>query len=129
MNQNLSEQELRKAIQVQVFAQVAGQQVYNHGLGKAILINKKGIKHCISRRYPNTHQRILALPQLPELLMHAAYLGQEPDNHIPPRPGIFIHKFEIAHEVDGAKYNIWLYVRETPDMLNFYDLGVVDIIV
>lgn len=127
MNQDLSEQELRKRIQTQVFDQVADRVVSNPSLEVAILINRKGLKHCISRRYPNTHQRILALPHLPMLLTQADYLGREPDNHIPPRPGIFIHKFETTHDIDGTTYKVWLYVRETPDLVNFYDLGVVDI--
>lgn len=128
MTNKLTDKELRKTIQAQVFAEVADQKISNPGLNTSIVINRKGLKHCISRRYPNMHQRILALLQLPALLAQARYLRKEPDNHVPPRPGIFVHKLETTCEIEGILYDVWLYVRETPDLLNFYDLGVVDIV-
>ena len=119
--------ELRIALQTQAFERLAGVEVNHPALPKPILINRKGLKHCISRRYPNTHQRLLLLSEVPALLCKARYLGREADNHTPPRPGIFMHKFDTTHEIAGVAYGVWLYVRETPGFLIFYDLDVVDI--
>ncbi len=117
----------RRQLQARVLDTLSGTCVTHPALYKAIIINRKGVKHCISRRYPNTHLRTLALVDLPVILSKAVYLGKEADNHVPPRPGIFIHRFETRHELNGTVYLIWLYVRETPDLVNFYDLGVVDL--
>ena len=70
-------------------------------------------------------ERLLALPYVVELLAKAVYLSKEADNHVPPRPGIFVHRLQAVHQISGVSYAVWLYVRETPNLLHFYDLGIV----
>ena len=122
----MTEAELRKVIQQQVLQDLAGQEATHSSFAGVILINRKGLKHCISRRYNNPVARLLALPSAAELLTKATYLNKEADNHEPPRPGIFIHKLQAIHEIQGVSYNLWLYVRETPNSLHFYDLGIIE---
>ena len=127
MIENLLEAELRKAVEQQVLKELVGMEVVHTDFAIPVRINRKGLKHCVSRRYENSYQRLLALPSAIKLLAKATYLSKEADNHVPPRPGIFIHKLQTTHVIQGRLYGVWLYVRETPDLLNFYDLGVVDL--
>ena len=127
MNENLPEAELRKIIQQQVLHELVGMDVFHPNFPLPVRINRKGLKHCISRRYDNPRKRLLVLPSLPELLTKATYLSKEADNHIPPRPGILLHKLQTTHVIQSQLYGVWLYVREPPDLLNFYDMGVVDL--
>lgn len=125
MSENLPEAELRKAVEQQVLQELSGIEVLHASFLKPILINRKGLKHAISRRYNNPIECLLALPYVAELLAKAAYLSKEADNHVPPRPGIFMHRLQAIYELKGVSYTSWLYVRETPNSLHFYDLGIV----
>ena len=125
MSENLSDAELRKALAQQVLQELSGVEVLHPNFVTPILVNRKGLKHAISRRYDNPVERLLALPYITGLLAKAVYIGKEADNHLPARPGIFIHRLQAVHEIEEVSYSIWLYVRETPNSLHFYDLGVV----
>ena len=127
MSENLPEAELRRLIQQQVLHELADVEVFHPNLPLPVRINRRGLKHCISRRYDHPRERLLVLPSLPELLAKAGYISKEDDNHVPPRPGIFIHKLQTAHQIVGKLYGIWLYIHETHNSLNFYDLGVIEL--
>lgn len=104
---------------------IAGQQVRHSLLPKPVYLNWQGLKHCLASTSAEPFRQFAALRQLPQLLAGATYSHYEPDNHLPPRLGVGVHILYAACELNSEPYQVWLRVRETPDGLFFYDLGVV----
>lgn len=130
MDEQLPDRESDIVIQRQVLRQflqesVAGQQVQHPALPRIVNLNWQGLKHSLSSTSREPLRQFESLRQLPQILATAQYSRYEPDNHNPPRKGVGVHVLYADCEFEGQKYQVWLRIRETPDGLFFYDLGVV----
>ena len=104
--------------------EVANKKISHEQLPSEILFNRRGLKHCLSRKYPPyNRERLLLLPEAP-LLSKSVYDRKEADKHAENRPGVFVHVFYCSHVINEIECNIWLSVRETPAGLFFYDVGI-----
>ncbi len=115
----------RQQLRVWLQETVVGQQVKCLGFKRPVVLNWQGLKHCLSSTSAEPFRQFAALRQLPQLLAGATYSHYEPDNHLPSRLGVGVHILYAACELNSEPYQVWLRVRETPDGLFFYDLGVV----
>lgn len=115
----------RKKLSQELKENLSGKTITHSQLLQPVIFNWQGLKHCLSSTSIEPAKQFYALRQLPQLLVGARYSHYEPDSHTPPRTGVGIHILYASCDLIDDQYGVWLRVRETPDGLYFYDLGVV----
>ena len=98
--------------------EVVDKKISHEQLPGEILFNRRGLKHCLSRKYPPYNRERLLL------LSKSVHDRKEADKHAENRPGVFVHIFYCSHVINEIEHDVWLSVRETPAGLFFYDLGI-----
>lgn len=93
---------------------------------KIITINKKGIKHLISRKYgssDNNNVRLQLVKNLPKILSESHYMGFDPDTKTANVKGV--HNFYALTVYQQRIYEVWIKVKETRDLTFVYDMGII----
>lgn len=92
-----------------------------------ITINKKGLKHLMSRNYgkdDNKIVRINLVKNILKILSDAVYVSFEANT----KPNNFtkgVHNFYSIAVYQQKIYEVWIKIKETRDLTFVYDIGII----
>jgi len=106
---------------------IIGKRLYIVPIQKIVTINKRGIKHVVSKKYgENKHQeiRLRLLKNIPKILSESYYMGFD-KNTKSPNQVLGVHNFYAITVYNKKMYEVWLKVKETRDLTFVYDMGII----
>ncbi len=115
-----SQKEFRNLIKIWLIAYHLNIAYLNEETGYLFLISNTFIDKATSKF---GDVKAHAFANLPSIIKNAVFINSEEDNK--SRPDILRYlKFESLIDVDGKRYVVWLYVRQTKNEYQLYSLNI-----
>ncbi len=115
-----SQKEFRNSIKIWLIVHHLNMVHLNEETGYLFLISNTFIDKATSKF---GDVKAHAFANLPSIIKNAVFINSEEDNK--GRPDILRYlKFESLIDVDGKKYVVWLYVRQTKNEYQLYSLNI-----
>ncbi len=115
-----SQKEFRNKIKIWLIVNHLNKSYFNKETGYLFLLSNTFIDKATSKF---GDVKAHALANLPSIIKNAIFTNSEADNK--HRPDILRYlKFESLIDVDGKKYFVWLYVRQTINEYQLYSINI-----